>query len=150
MASRVVGIASRKLLISGGDWLLVKDRLNHGEQQDAFARRYVANSQGGHSVNLRVAGMEKVTAYLLDWSLTGLDEHVIVIRGQPVDVVESALKSLDPESFAEIFNAIEAHEQAMAIARAEEKKLQAGATASAATSSSPGLVAASATETCAP
>lgn len=136
MPSRVVGIASRKLTISGGDWLLVKDRLNHGEQQDAFARRYLA-TEFGHRVNLRAQGMDKVTAYLLDWSLVDLQDHVIEIRGKPLNDVESALNSIDAESFAEIFNAIEAHETAMAAARAEEKKVQAGANGSSATSPSP-------------
>jgi hypothetical protein len=148
MPSRVVGIESRKLTISGGDWLLVKDRLNHGEQQDAFARKYVPNALGGHSVNLRGQDLAKVTAYLLDWTLTGLDEQPLVIRGQPIEVVEAALNSIDPESFAEIFNAIDAHESAMARARAEEKKRSAGASASSATSPSPASAPApSATET---
>jgi hypothetical protein len=135
MASRVVGIGSRKLTISGGDWILVKDRLNHGETQDAFARRYIANAFGGHSVNLRGQDMAKVTAYLLDWSLVGLDDKTVIpIKGQPVVDVEAALNSIDDESYDEIKAAIDAHEAAMATARAEEKKLSAGASASSATS----------------
>jgi hypothetical protein len=132
-------------MISRGDWLLVKDRLNHGEQQDAFARRYVTNALGGHSVNLRAQGMEKVTAYLLEWNLTGPDDtHVLPLRNvagelDPI-VMAASLNAIDPESFAEIFNAIEGHETAMAAARAEEKKLQAGESASSATSPSPAPV----------
>jgi hypothetical protein len=137
MPSRVVRPTSRRLVISGNDWLQVKDRLTHGEQQDAFARRYVANAFGGHAVNLRAQGMEKVTAYLLDWSLTDLQEHVIEIRGKSIADVESALNSIDPESFAEIFNAINTHEAAMAAAREQEKKLPATESGSPATSPSP-------------
>lgn len=146
MPSRVVGIASRKLAISGGDWLLVKDRLNHGEEQEAFARRYLA-TEFGHRVNLRAAGMDLVTAYLLEWSLTDLHEQVIPIRGQPTDAVESALNAIDHESFAEIHAAIETHIAAMAAARAQEKKLSAGATASSVISPSPVSAGASATAT---
>ena len=143
MPSRVVRPLSRRIQISGGDWLLVKDRLNHGEQQDAFARKYVANVFGGHAVNLRAQGMEKVTAYVVDWNLTGLDDQVLPLRTEgelDLVVMAASLNSIDPESFAEILAAIEMHVTAMDQARAEEKKLQAGATASSATSPSPAPV----------
>lgn len=147
MASRVVGIASRRLTISNGDWLLVKDRLNHGEEQDAFARRYVA-TEFGHRVNLRAAGMDLVTAYLLDWSLTGLDEQVLEIRGRPIPDLESALNSIDAESFTEIHAAIDTHVAAMAAERDAKKKTPPGAPGSSPISLSPASAPApSATET---
>lgn len=136
MPTRVVRPGSWKIEISGGDWLLVKKRLNHGERQDAMARRYITDVFGTR-VNMRMAGMELVTAYLLDWSLTDLEEKPLVIRGQSLEVVEAALNAIDDDSFAEIKRAIEAHDDADALARAEEKKSRDGATGSAVTSPSP-------------
>lgn len=136
MPSRVVRPETKTLSISDGDWLLVKKRLSHGDQQEAFAHKYISDVFG-QRVNLRLVRMDKVTAYLLDWSLTGLDEKPLVIKGQPIEVVESALTLIDPESFDEIHAAIEAHEQAMATERANAKKNMAGATASGAISPSP-------------
>lgn len=141
MASRVVRPETKKLNLSDGDWLLVKKRLNHGEQQAAFARRYVSDVLGNR-VNLKLVGMETVTAYLLDWSLTDLDDQVIPIRGRPLEDVEAALNSFDPTTFAEIRDAIEAHEKAVALALAEQKKtIPAGESESSPTSLLPAPVA---------
>jgi len=136
MASRVVRPETKRLTISNGDWLLVKKRLNHGEQQEAFARRYQADVVGSR-VNLRLLGMDRVLAFLVDWSLIGLDDQVIEIRGKSADEVEAALNSIDPESFEEIRTAIDAHERAMADERAAEKNGTAGAIESAAISPLP-------------
>lgn len=125
MASRVVRPETDTLQISDGDWLLVKKRLSHGDQQEAFANKYITDAFG-QRVNLRRAGMDKVLAYLLDWSLTGLDDKPLAIKGQPIEVVESALNLIDPESFTEISAAIDAHELAEATKRAEQKKTRSG------------------------
>jgi hypothetical protein len=135
MASRVVRPETQTLQISGGDWLLVKKRLNHGERQEAFARRYISDIFG-QRVNLALAGMDPVLAYLVDWSLTDLDGHVIPIRGKPYDERVTALNSIDGESFAEIRTAIEVHEAAMTSAREVEKNGQDGAKESSAISPS--------------
>ncbi len=141
MASRVVRPETQKLEISGGDWLLIKKRLNHGEQDDAFARGYVVDGDRTRVNLLQQTGMKKITAYLLDWSLTDLDEQQIVILKQPVETVEAALRSIDPESFDEILAAINAHEQAMDRAAAAKKKIPSGDGASAAISPSPSAAA---------
>lgn len=133
MASRVVRPESKTLHISGGDWILVKKQLNHGDQTEAFARRYLAEL-GGVRVNLQKVGMSKVLAYLLDWSLVGLDEKPLVIRDQPTHLVESALNAIDTDSFTEIESAIEAHELAVEAERAASKNGQGGTLASAAIS----------------
>ena len=140
MGSRVVRPDTDTLSISDGDWILVKKRLNHGEQQAAFEHRFVSDSSG-QRVNLALAGMENITAYLLDWSLTGLDGQLLVIKGQPLDVVEGHLNRIEPESVVEIRDAIDAHVRAQAVARAEEKKLRTGGSADARISPLPSAVA---------
>lgn len=141
MASRVVRPETTKIDISDGDWLIVKKRLNHGEQQESFARKYIADAFGGNRVNLKLAGMDRVTAYLVDWSLIDLEDRAIPIRGKPIDEVEAALNAIDPESFAEIRDAIAVHEVTMKAERDAKKNGPDGATASSPTSPSPALAA---------
>lgn len=141
--SRIVRPDQTTLQISGGDWLLVKKRLNHGEVSEAFALKYEADqvSIGGYRTNLRRVGMETILIYLLDWSLVDLEGHVIPIRGKTHDEIASVLNSLDDESFEEIKAAIRAHEQAMDAERAAAKNGQDGASGSSAISPSPSTTA---------
>lgn len=121
--SRFVRPESEKLEISGGDWLLVKRRLTAGEQRHAFAR-VVKRSTIGEKLELdpEVMGLEKIVAYLLDWSLKDDTGQVVPVRDEPTRSVEASLLALDPASFREIFEAISAHEEREAIVIADEKK----------------------------
>lgn len=139
MASRIVRPETTTLQISAGDWLLVKKRLNAGEQRAMFARMYLAGVDGLLRVNPLQRGLAQITAYLLDWSLTAPDGAQIVIRDKPIEVVVAALDALDLESFAEIRLAVEAHEEAMTTAREQEKNGPDGEKASRATSLSPSV-----------
>lgn len=138
--SRVVPPEYETLPLSGGDWLLVKKRLNHGNVADAFALKYESDAQalGGYRTNLRRVGMEMILVYLIDWSLVELDgTKVIPIRGKSPDEVASALNHIDDDSFEEIKQAIAAYDTKMDAERAAEKKSQDGATESSAISPSP-------------
>jgi len=136
MGSRVVRPDTKRLTISNGDWLLVKKRLNRGEQQEAFAFLYTA-TEFGSRLNLRLVGMGRVLAFLVDWSLTGLDDEPLEIRGKSLDEVAAVLNSIDGESVQEIIAAIDAHELAMAAEREAAKNGTGGAIGSAAISPSP-------------
>lgn len=141
MASRVVRPETVKLDISQGDWLLVKKRLNAGEQRAMFARMYVAGVDGRLQSNPLGISVAKILAYLLDWSLTDPQGKQIRIAGQSVTVVQEALDSLDPDSFGEIRRAVDAHEEAMAVEREQEKNDRAGESTSAAISPLPSAAA---------
>lgn len=121
--SRFVRPESERLEISGDDWLLVKKRLTAGEQRHAFAR-IVKRSTLGEKLELdpEAMGLDKIVAYLLDWSLRDDTGAIVPVRDQPLAAVEGALLALDPASFREIFDAISAHEEREAIAIADEKK----------------------------
>jgi hypothetical protein len=113
-----------------GDWIEVKKRLNTGEQRAAFARLYVSTADGRMRVNPLEAGMVQASAHLVDWSLSEFP-----IRGKSVEEIESALNALDPDDFAEIRQAVEAHADATQAERdAEKKTTLTGASASSATS----------------
>lgn len=121
------------LTISGGDTLVVKRQLNNGEQRAQFARMYIAGVTP-MTVNPLQTGMAIVTSYLLDWSLRDDEGRPVPIAGLSIEQLEPVLDSLDPERFAEIKEAIEAHEKTQ---KAKKKAIRSGEPASSATSSSP-------------
>ena len=139
--SRFVRPETKTLTLGNGDTLLVKKRLNHGEQRAAFARLCLAGADGTVRVNPLSTGMAQVTAYLLDWSLKDNDGRQVKIQGVSVDDLTAALDNLSPEDFAEIRAAIEDHEAAMAAERAQEKNERDGVPNEPAISPSPSAVA---------
>jgi hypothetical protein len=134
MSSRIVSPESVRLPLSDGDWLLVKRRLNAGEQRQIL-KRGMKVINGSMEIDTLEGAIAKITTYLLDWSLTDPAGAVIPIRDQSGAVVESALDSLDPDSYGEILKAIEAHETAMRAERDALKKILTGPPARAPSSS---------------
>jgi hypothetical protein len=124
--SRFVTPDVKVLKISQGDTLTVKRRLNAGEQRAAFARMAQAGVDGALRVNRLQVGISLVIAYLVDWSLTNNGASV-VIRDQPIEVVTAALDALDPDSYNEIKDAIEAHDVEVAKERERRKNSPDGA-----------------------
>lgn len=123
MSSRFVRPETEKLEISGGDWLIVKRRLTAGEQRHAFARIVKRMSLGEKTeIDPEATGLNKIVAYLLDWSLRDDRDAVVIIRDQPAPVVEAAILALDPDSFREIHDAIVAHEDRQSALLEAEKK----------------------------
>lgn len=135
--SRFVRPDVTKLKISGGDTLVVKRRLNAGEQRAAFARMATAAADGSLHVNRLQVGHAMVLAYLVDWSLTDDSGKVVEIRDRPIEAIEAALNALDSESYTEIKTAIEDHDAAIREAREQEKNGPDGANESSAISPSP-------------
>jgi hypothetical protein len=111
---------SVRLSISDGDWIEVKKELNVGEQRRIFAR-LVKSMEVGQTVKLdpEQVGRSKVVEYLIGWSLTDA-------KGKPVPVTEGAIDSMDADTFKEIREAIEAHEETQDAAREAAKNAQAG------------------------
>lgn len=149
MASRVVAPESKKIDISDGDWILVKQRLSAGDRDDSFERMYLKQPDGSFALQpdgrliVAPAQMRRalVTAYLLDWSLVGLRGEPLVIRGQPIADVEATLRSIDTASFQEIHAAIEQYDVTMALERMAQKKMAGTGPASNSTSDSPSAAA---------
>lgn len=112
------------LTLANGDTLTVKKRLTQGERTVAYTRIYATEANGTR--NPFVVDLAMVTAYLIDWSLVGLDGAPVPIRGLSIDELTAIINTLDPEDFSEISAVITAHEQRMREERAAEKKSQAG------------------------
>lgn len=129
--SRFVRPETTVLTISDGDTLVVKKRLNAGENR----RLWAGMMRDGDSLRVQPlkTGMSTVVAYLLDWSLKDDDGKLVKITGLGPDALELVLESLDPDDFTEILRAIEAHENAMTAEREAQKKTTAGETKSSAT-----------------
>lgn len=134
--SRFVRPETAILNISDGDTLVVKKRLNAGERRQMFASMAEADGQGDVKLNRFKVGIATILAFLIDWSIRDDDGRPVVIRDKGADEVANILDALNPESFAEILQAIEGHERAMAEEREAEKKGPAGETVSSQTSPS--------------
>jgi hypothetical protein len=118
-----------------GDWIDVKKRLNTGEQQDLFAQMAPAMTAGEKvQLNSKVVMTAKVLAYLVGWSLTD-DGAPVTMTPDMSDAERLAIiNNLDPSSFREIKDAIDAHEESGDAEVDAAKKDQAGTASSVATS----------------
>lgn len=130
-----------RLDLSDGQFLIVRTRLTQGERRQARARYWVVGPDGDFHVDRVLLPTVTAMAFLLDWSLTDATGKPVVIRGLSGDELMAVLDGLDPDRFDEVSTAIDAHIVAMAEARAQEKKLPAGALTDATTSSLPSVAA---------
>lgn len=138
MPTRIRPPETIKLDISNGDWLIVKKHLTAGEQRRIIKGTVQMMAAGQEPVFDPVAAdMGFVLAYLLDWSMTDLEEKQIPIRNQPENVITSALESLPFDDYTEIVNAIQAHDVRMKAERDAEKNARTTVSKSLVTSLSP-------------
>lgn len=105
---------SDTLTLANGHTLTVKRRLN---AKDARVLKAMQATPG-------LGELGRVLAYLLDWSLVGLDGKPAKIADVSREDLVSQLDALDAEAFDDIHAAIQAHVAAMTAERAEEKKRQ--------------------------
>lgn len=128
-----------RLTISGGDYIDIKKRLNHGETEDMYAR-WAPFIVPGQPTNLdrREFRTAMVLTYLLGWSLT-YDDGTPVPFSPVLPETErlDTLRSLDPDRFTDIYAAIQKHEQAYDAEQAKKKNGQVTAPPAPATSPSP-------------
>jgi hypothetical protein len=123
MSIRFVRPDTTTLKLPGGDRLIVRKRLSVGDTQDMMARSYI---KAGDALKLEhnAFNMARATAYLLDW--VQHDDPDASIRGVSIDDLTAILKRLEPESYREIIDAIDAHELAIVAEREAEKNGQDG------------------------
>jgi hypothetical protein len=117
-----------RLPLTEGQWIEVKKRLNAGESRKMFAR-VVKDMEAGSKPKLdpEQVGLTKLIAYLVNWSFA--DDS-----GKPVKYSIEALDSLDPDVYAEMVKAVDAHEDAQEAEREKEKNgIRNGESASSAT-----------------
>ncbi len=125
MRSRLVRPETAKLPLSDNDWILIRKRLNAGEHRAHLSRMFQNARElrdGTLRLDPRDVGLSKALAFLLDWSLVDEDDQVIDIREKSDAELQAALDALDPETFDEITDAIDAHTKRMEQERAKSKK----------------------------
>ena len=111
-----------RINLTGGDWITVKRELTAGEQRRVFASTTKPVRAGERiEIDLEKAGLAEIVAYLVDWSFLDDAGKPVVIRDMPAEYVADVLNNLDGDSYTEIFNALNAHEQTVAA----EKKTRA-------------------------
>jgi hypothetical protein len=127
MRSRFVQPHTDVLTLQNGDTLIVRRRLNIGEQRESYrACSSLRENEDGsvtRTPDPHLIGIAKVAAYLVDWNLAGDDAPV---RGLDFAQRMALLDNLEPEDFYEIKDAIDTHEAAMIAERIAEKNGQAG------------------------
>jgi len=127
--SRFVQPQTTILTLGNGDTLVVRRRLNVGEQRASYRLCSDVVEQPDGTVKLvpnpLMIGMAKVAAYLVDWNLAGDDEP---IRGLDLAQRIAVLDNMDPASFDELKTAVDAHESAAVADRLAEKKILTGST----------------------
>lgn len=136
--SRFVKPLVTRLPISGGDSIDVKQRLNAGESHQMYAAMLPTFVRGEKpQMDTRAAITAKVLAYLVGWSL--MDDGRVVPYSPEMSEPDrlSTLNGLDSETFKEITEAIDAHEEEQERARYERKNAQAGESGSSPISASP-------------
>jgi len=103
-----------RLSLSEGRYLDVKRRLNAGEQQDLFAAMSPFLTAGEKpQLKSQSVMTAKVLAYLLGWSLTDDGVPIPMSPDLPETARLATLRSLDPDVFREIREAIDTHETAI-------------------------------------
>jgi len=129
------------LPLSEGDTLTVKAQLSSGEERRMLGAATSYGPAGERTFDPIKAGVAKIVAYLVDWTIRDPDGRIVPVRDQAPSVVEAALDMLDSDSYTEILRAIEAHEARQAELRAAKKKTRSGAPTSSGISLSPAAVA---------
>jgi len=127
-----------RLSLSDGHYIDVRRRLNTGEQQDMFAAMapYLV---AGEKPQLKSQAVmtAKVLAYLLGWSLTDDGAPIPMSPDLPDGVRMATVRSIDPDVFREIREAIDTHEAAVELEIEQTKNARAGVSDSNKTRSSP-------------
>lgn len=96
------------------DWLMLKTELNAGETRRMFTGLVLEFTQGERAkLDPEKVGLTKILAYLVGWSFKKDDKPI----PYSLDLSEKAridtLMSLDPESYAEVDAAVDAHTDAV-------------------------------------
>lgn len=106
--NRFISPATTRLVLTDGDWVEIKERLDFGETQALTAATL---AQGGNlasgeaptlQLDLASYKVERLCMYLVDWSFRDQDDR-------SVPVSRATIKALDPATATEIDAALDTH-----------------------------------------
>lgn len=102
-----------------GEWLELAKELTAGENRDMVAAQFRdAPTDAGFAIDLKQVGMNKVLAYVKEWSF-------VDFKGEPLPITEEWLRKFDQGTFADVLGAVNAHDEASEKAIAQRKNAQA-------------------------
>lgn len=94
-----------RLALSDGDYLDVKKQLTAGEQRKAFTDQVKSMHLGDKAeIEPFRIGITRILAYVVGWSFVDQDGH-------PVPFSESAVNNLETDTYNEINDALNVHEE---------------------------------------
>ena len=100
-----------RLELSDDDWIEVKKRLSYAEQQrlatGAFSRMGMADKEIELKMDSEAFNCQRFLIWIVDWSFVNA-------KGKQVSVTLDAIKQLDPDTAAEIDDALAVHIEAVA------------------------------------
>jgi hypothetical protein len=110
-----------KVTLADGEWLELAKELTAGENRDMLAAQFKdAPNAAGVAIDWTRVGMNRVLAYVKDWSF-------VDFKGEPLPVTEEWLKKFDQQTFADVLEKVNAHNEASEKAIEARKNDQAGA-----------------------
>jgi hypothetical protein len=109
---RVVIPEEVRLPLSDGDYVDVKKVLNAGEYRKLLYDQFKDSDGGRVTIDHAKVGLSKLLAYILGWSLSGIDNAPLSYsHDQPEAVRVATLDNLDQDTYRELIAAIVAHEE---------------------------------------
>lgn len=116
-----------RLTLPGNEWVDVKAELNAGESRRVFSH-LVMEMNAGEPTKLDPdkVGVTKMVEYIVGWSLLNS-------QGEPEPVCEEAIDALDQDTYQEMSEAVEQHDQRCEAARIARKNARGGGMGSPAT-----------------
>jgi hypothetical protein len=102
--------AAVKLPLSDGDWVLVHAELTYGQQRrlatagiSGMPAALAEQGQGQRlTVDYAAFEIERLVTWVMDWSFVDAD-------GQPVHLSREAIEALEPDTAAELHQALDRH-----------------------------------------
>jgi hypothetical protein len=142
-AARMKALADAALNVSDaeadGAWIDVKSELTAGEAAEVYTD-LVTDARHGEAfqIDVRKLGITRLLKYLLAWSFA---KPLPDGREEPVPISAGSLWQLDSETFRELNDAIDWHEETIIAAREARKNIRGSGTESKAISPSPSAAA---------
>ena len=122
---RFVTPETRTLTLADGETITIHKKLTHGQRKEHWERVYkFVNDK--LEVNQRTSVDALIIAYLVDWTIKGLDGQPWPIRGISADELQDVLNAMSEESVREIRQAIAQHEAEMLAEENAQKKIAGG------------------------
>jgi hypothetical protein len=93
-----------RVTLADGEWLELAKELTAGEYRDMLAAQFkdAPNSENGVGLDLTKLGMNKLLAYVKNWSF-------IDTQDMTLPITEDWLKKFDQQTFEEVLEAVNAH-----------------------------------------